>query len=200
MKRNLFLFLLLSLLVSLFTYACLVRYEQRALAGQLIRLHVVAHSDRAEDQTLKLTLRDALLPLLMELTDGCRTKSDAEARLRVALPDLESKAADTLRAYGSALPVSVQLTDEPFPRRDYETFSLPAGTYTSLRITLGAGAGRNWWCVVFPSLCLPATSEELVAAAAESGLTGEQTDLISGETVNVELKFLLLDWLQSLFS
>ena len=199
MRRKLVILVLFTALLCLCTYAGLVLREQRAIAAQVIRLHIVANSDSEADQTLKLQVRDALLPRLAELTDHCQSKTEAEAALQSALPELQALAMQVTAGHGNHERVSVTLTQEGFPRRDYDTFSLPAGQYSALRVELGSAKGHNWWCVIFPALCAPATGEELVEAAQTSGMSTEQTDLITGETVTVELKFRFLDWLRALF-
>ena len=97
------------------------------------------------------------------------------------------------------------LAEETFPRRDYDCFSLPAGTYRALRVTLGAGEGHNWWCVAFPALCLPAAEPEAAAAAfgeaaVAAGLSEGEIDLMRADTENVRFKFRILDWISFLFT
>ena len=175
-----------------------VAAEQRALAGRLIRLHVVAASDDPADQARKLRVRDALLPRITALTADCPDAQSAALRLGAALPELAETAARTL---GTGERVTARLARESFPRRDYERFSLPAGPYRALRIVLGAGEGRNWWCVAFPALCLPAAEPEAAfsEAAMAAGLSDGEIEYMSADAPNVQLKFRLLDWLAELF-
>lgn len=198
MRRRITILFLITVLSCLCTYAYLVQSEQRAIAAQLIRLHVVANSDDDADQSLKLCVRDEVLRRVTALTADCADRAEAEAVLRENLPQLRLAAERTLADGGAAQQVAVRLCTESFPRRDYDTFSLPAGDYLTLRVTLGRGEGHNWWCVAFPALCLPATTETFITAAEESGLSSEQTDLLSGGDTAVELKFRVLDWLRDL--
>lgn len=168
--------------------------EQRRLAARLIRLHVVAASDAPEDQARKLLVRDVLLPRIAELTAGCADADAAAAALERALPALRSAAAETL---GGGEAVQARLGVEAFPRRDYGSFSLPAGSYRALRIVLGAGAGHNWWCVAFPALCLPA-AEEADESARAAGFSASEQELLHADTPGVQLKFRVLDWLAEL--
>ena len=174
--------------------------QQRTLSSRLIRLHVVAASDDPADQARKLAVRDALLPQIAALTEGCADADAAAAALENGLPALRETAFATL---GTGEAVNATLTEECFPRRDYETFSLPAGSYRALRVTLGAGAGHNWWCVAFPALCLPAGTEAegecFAQSAREAGLTPEEIELVSSDSESVRFKFRLLDWLAELF-
>ena len=201
---------LATLLIGLTALALRVQFEQTRLAAQLIRLHVVASSDDPADQARKLRVRDALLPEIAALTTGCTDADAAEAALRSGLPHLRLTAFDAL---GTGESVRAGLADEVFPRRDYPTFSLPAGTYRALRIVLGAGEGHNWWCVAFPALCLPAAAEleeengpadahedDFEAAAQAVGLTEGQIALMTSDRPDVQFKFRILDWLSALFS
>ena len=193
---------LLGVAVSLLCSAFLslrLHLEQRALAAGLIRLHVVANSDSPEDQQRKLRVRDAVLPVIAALTRDCESPAQARLRLEAGLPEIRAAAEKQLAGEHRSDPVSVSLTEERFPRRDYETFSLPAGTYEALRVTLGSGGGHNWWCVAFPALCLPATTEEFTEAAAAAGMTADQVELVTEDSERVRLKFRLLDWISDLF-
>ena len=111
---------------------------------------------------------------------------------------LECAAAEMLRALGREESVSVTLQNERFPTRDYETFSLPAGVYRTLRVTIGAGEGHNWWCVVFPTLCTAASLDEFESAAASGGFTDGELRLITGADEGYVLKFKTLEWLEKL--
>ena len=163
--------------------------EQEALADKMVRLHVIARSNAEEDQRVKLLVRDAVLT---ELTPLLETAEDAVSARDTVAGALQ-RVADTAAAV-SGLPVTVTLGAEDYPTREYDGFSLPAGRYTSLRVVLGEGAGRNWWCVVFPPLCLASVSEEVTAAAAQAGLTEEQVALITGQDGGYVLKFKVMEW------
>ncbi len=174
--------------------------EDASLYGKLIRLHVLADSDSGEDQALKLKVRDALLPLTAALTENCSTREEAEAVLRRETDTLRRKAEETLRENGCAAPVTVTVSRERYPTRSYEGLRLPAGTYSSLRVMIGKAEGRNWWCVLFPPLCVkPAVSvgEELISA----GLTPDQVRILTdSENPRFVLRFKLLEIFGSLFS
>lgn len=156
--------------------------SQRELSDQLVRLHVVANSDSPEDQAEKLQLRDRALALLAPLLSGCDDRDEAV--------DIILSHREELEALGD---VAVQVGREYFPTRRYSTFSLPAGEYTSLRLTLGDGAGHNWWCVVFPPLCTEALAEGDTADAFLS-LDEESADLIAGQTGEYDLRFRVVEW------
>ena len=173
---------------------------QRELAGKLIRLHVIADSDSPEDQALKLTVRDAVLERAEALLRAAADLEEARQRLEGELPALEALAEETLARQGCRLPVRAELSWEQYPTRTYETFSLPAGRYLSLRLTIGRGAGQNWWCVVFPPLCTAAAEEDLGAAAESAGLTREEIGLITAETAGYAVRFKAVEWVEALLS
>jgi len=203
MYRKTILMAICAMLICTALYGYRVHTEQRQVADRLVRLHIVANSDTAQDQDLKLQVRDALLPEISALTARCGSRKEAEAVLQQHLPELTALAQRVLRQTGSEQTVTARLSTELFPRREYETFSLPAGSYRTLRITLGEGEGHNWWCVAFPALCTLSASQQEEALEA-ANFTRAQRDLLTGEDMTVELKFKSLElwkqlrqWLQA---
>ena len=173
----------------------LLETEQKALSGKLIRLHVVADSDSPADQTLKLQVRDRVLEEAAVLLESVSDQKMAAAILTSHTGQLARAAVTALREQGCTDPVTVTVAEEAFPTREYDTFSLPAGTYTALRVVIGSGGGQNWWCVVFPSICTEAATED---AAAVMNLSREEMDLITGNGTGYVLKFKLLELLEQL--
>lgn len=169
--------------------------QQRQLSEKLIRLHVVARSDSAHDQEVKLSVRDAVLARTREILESC---DDPRSALQSGLPEIEAAAQARLKSLGEDENVTVRLGKELFPTRDYETFSLPAGVYESLRVTIGEGAGHNWWCVVFPSICMTASMDELEQAAQTAGFTDSEIKLITEADDGFVLKFKLVELIQKL--
>ena len=159
--------------------------QQRQLAEKLVRLHVVANSDSPSDQAIKLRVRDAVLAAAEPVLGSA---DDPDQALAAELPALECAAAEMLRALGREESVSVTLQNERFPTRDYETFSLPAGVYRTLRVTIGAGEGHNWWCVVFPPLCVSATEQN----RALDAMSEPERALIT-EANGYELRFRIVE-------
>lgn len=198
MKSRIFLWLILVF----FTAFCLLSVEtkltQQALAEKTLRLHVVANSDSEEDQAQKLRVRDAVLGKVSDLTGGCADAKAAGEILRNHLDEIQASALDQLAAEGADYSVEVSLGREVFPTRYYDTFTLPAGTYPALRVSIGAAEGKNWWCVVFPSLCTAATAEMVEEYAEVGGFDSEETDLITGGEEEYRLRFKSYEWLQSL--
>lgn len=163
--------------------------DSQALHDQLLRLHVVGASDSEADQDVKLLVRDAVLRSLEEGLEDLTDPQEAYDYVQRMLPKVESAANRCLEAAGFSDTVAVSLTEEAFPTREYDTFSLPAGVYKALRVVIGEGEGKNWWCVVFPQLCM-GTEAEFVETASVAGLDRELTGTLEGD---YELRFWLLE-------
>ena len=148
------------------------------LAEKVVRLHVIANSDSDADQALKLQVRDRVLERAEALLRQCESRQDAEKLLESRLFELRRIALEEIRDNGFDYDAVVRLTEMDFPTREYDSFTLPAGKYLALRVVIGEGAGRNWWCVVFPPLCA-AASADVPASALAAGLSEEQVGLIT---------------------
>lgn len=183
--------LLLALAVTLLWGAWSL-HRQDDLQEKMIRLHVIANSDSDADQTLKLHVRDAVLCRAEDILKQSADMTEARARLRDSLPAIGDAAAQELAAQGSGYAVSVSLEDTEFPRKTYDGFALPAGEYLALRVVIGAGEGRNWWCVVYPPLCTAAACE-LEGVALEGGMTADDLSLMTGENAGYVLRFRSLE-------
>ena len=151
---------------------------QRELADRVVRLHVLANSDSQADQALKLTVRDRILEVAEPVLEDSSDREEARAALTAALPELEQAAEETIAAAGYDYSVTARLEETLFPTREYDGFALPAGEYLALRVVIGAGAGQNWWCVVFPPLCA-AASADVPTVAVAAGLSEDQVSLIT---------------------
>ncbi len=168
--------------------------QREQLNENLIRLHVVADSDSPEAQTIKLEVRDAVIATLSDAMQSIADIDEAKAYIRENLPKIEAAANAVLEKAGCGENAIATFAEEVFDTRFYDTFSLPAGVYEALRITIGDGEGKNWWCVVFPTLCVPATSEGFADVAAGAGFPDTLTAALEGEQ-GYELRFYLLDLL-----
>ncbi len=174
-----------------------VRGEQEIYDG-VIRLHVIAASDGAEDQAVKLKVRDSVLSALAEKLDGVRDRDVAKTVVADSLGLVETAARETLAAEGREDSVAVTFTREEYPEREYDDFALPAGEYDSLRVTLGGGEGKNWWCILFPSFCT-SLAEDAEEDFIGAGFTPDQYGAVkkdSGIKYRVRFKILELfaDW------
>ena len=190
--KKLFKFLVLAVIIGVFVYMGSLASDKKQLSDNILRLHVVGASNSEEDQTVKLLVRDAVLAAVEDVTEGTKDKVQAEKMLSGKLEKLEQAANRVLKEHGFSDRATVTLGKEAFPTRQYDTFALPAGVYDSLRVTIGEGAGHNWWCVVFPSLCIPAASEETKDVAAGAGFSDSLSGAITGQP-QYEVRFFLLD-------
>lgn len=177
----------------------------------VLRLHILANSDSEDDQAVKLKVRDAVLGLTGELLSDCPDRDTAAVLIEANEGLVLSRVRAVLEAEGKDYGASLVIGMEQYPERDYDGEIYPAGEYLSVRILLGAGEGKNWWCVLFPKLCLaPAVREETTApettaapdetAAVEAGLTpGEYRTAAGTEAAKLRVKFRLLELLRGLF-
>lgn len=150
-----------------------------------IRLHVLANSDTVEDQLLKLSVRDAVLAALPNTVTAAETPQQATEALRNAIPALRFAANQALLRAHSGQQANVRLEQIAFDARDYGSFALPAGRYTALRVELGEARGHNWFCVLYPALCVSGATAEYPTAAENALVFGRY-----------EVRFALLDALQ----
>jgi len=171
--------------------------EQAALADKVVRLHVLANSDTQEDQALKLAVRDAVLAAADGVVPPGAELEEAEQALTQALPAIADAGARVVGEQGYSYPVTASLEhDVWFPTKEYTDFAFPAGEYTALRVTIGEGGGRNWWCVVFPPLCLGSVTETTAETALEGGLEDREVSLITGEDEGYVVKFKAMELLE----
>ena len=184
--------ILLGLAVALLLGLFLER-EQSELADCVLRLHVLANSDSQRDQALKLKVRDGVLAEADSILPRQADRDEVERILGANLERLAAAGAAVVAAEGYDYPVSASLQETWFPTKEYGEFALPAGRYRALRIVIGEGDGQNWWCVVFPPLCLGSVSETAVQTALESGMTERQVALLTGESEGYVVKFKVLE-------
>lgn len=163
-------FLLILVLDSFSTFSA----ECADIRQSVLRLHILANSDSTEDQEIKLKVRDRILQESEDLFYSAGSLESAEEKARESLPRIEEIARDELKRLGSSDAVHAELTNMFFDTRVYEDFTMPAGYYDALRITIGEAKGHNWWCVLYPSLCVPAASENSEAALARTLTEGER--------------------------
>ncbi len=194
-----------ALLLGTLLLSLLPTHGEEVIYDSVIRLHVLANSDSEADQADKLAVRDAILPLAAEQLKGCTSREEAAERLQAITPTLTSAAEETLRARGAKnTAVAVTLSAEQYPTRGYDGFCFPAGEYLSFRVMLGDAAGQNWWCVLFPSLCLSVArggdAEQMEEAFVAVGLTPEQYRVIteSDTSPTYRARFKLLEILAGL--
>lgn len=173
---------------------------QRQLSGDVLRLHILANSDSAEDQAMKLEVRDAVLLQAPQLFEGANSIEEAKIQAAQALPQLEEICEQEMRLHGVDAEAHASLEYTYFTTRDYDGFSLPAGYYDAIRIHLGEGKGKNWWCVMYPPLCLStatAVTDSTKEICLQYDIQTEEVELMTakqeGDT-GLQVKFRLAEW------
>ena len=165
--------------------------DYEGIYRKTVRLHVLANSDSEEDQSLKLQVRDRVLAYVSPYLEDCRSKEESARILGELLPGIEETAREVLREKGAREEVTVALNEEYYPTRTYGDLSFPAGDYTSLRIFLGSGEGQNWWCVVFPPLCLNASAVSVKKEQAD--YSEKENALLEKKDSSNKVRFFFLD-------
>ena len=185
-----------GLLLSLLFQLCGFAENCEVIRSQVVRVHILAHSDSEEDQALKLKVRDAVTAAGADVLDGTETVEEARNKLEAALPSLCAVAQQCVYDNGYGYAVQGELTNMYFTTRTYDSGTFPAGYYDAVRFTIGEGKGHNWWCVMYPSLCVSAAAD---TDSLEDTFTDKQTDMIenSGQYV---VSFKVVEWLERLFS
>ena len=206
MNNRIFTRVMLSISVGILVSAALSSLIPTAgeenLYKNVIRLHVIAESDSAEDQALKLRVRDAVLDCVSQKIDEAETYDDAYSLLSGMIPEIEEAAEARAAEEGSPVSAQVIFDREEYPVRYYEDYALPAGEYMSMRVILGEGEGANWWCVLFPPLCRDAAvnSEEDEEKFYAAGFTPEEYKIIKKESpAKYKVRFRILEILSETF-
>ncbi len=161
------------------------------LYDNMLRLHVIANSDSDEDQRLKLLVRDTILREGADVFDGSADVQTAKEKLSPHFTDLEQAAERTLRKNGCRDRVRIALEKTYFDTRTYGDLTVPAGVYEAVCVRIGEASGRNWWCVMFPPLCLPAASENTDAVFSTDGRA------VLGSSPKYDVRFKIVEWVQS---
>lgn len=193
MKRFDLALLIGFLLTLLFTTFGSFAMDCEEVREHTIRLHVIANSDAPEDQALKLKVRDRIIASFEHIFDGNETIDMAESELTAKLPEIETLARDELMKNGVDYPVKASITEMYFDTKEYEHFTMPAGQYKALRIVIGEGDGHNWWCVMFPPMCVPAAMEEISGECEE---TMNKIEELNG--VVYVPKFKVVEWFEQI--
>ena len=171
--------------------------EEMEIYEKTLRLHIPANSDSKEDQEVKLKVRDAVLKLLKEPLSKCSTRDEAITVVQNMTNAISEEANKTLDAYGYDYLASVSVVREHYPEKTYGDITLPAGNYASLKIELGKADGQNWWCVLFPQVCVGSAKPS--EALADVGFTANQIRILTEqEDYEYVVKFKLIEVISSL--
>ena len=193
--------LLCALCLVIMTLSLLPIHGEEKIYDSVVRLHVIANSDTDSDQNLKLAVRDAILERYGEELSLCATREEATEKITASIDGIRATALEVIEKSGFDYSVEVSLDLEDYPTRDYESFAFPAGSYLSLRVMLGEASGKNWWCVLFPPLCLDAaTKSDPDDAFLSVGLTPEEYRIITEtDSPKYQVRFKILETIESIF-
>lgn len=169
--------------------------EQKDISNSCLRLHVIANSDSSEDQALKLKVRDAVLKGANNIFDNITTKNDANKVIQDNIENIKNVAQNEVKTQGYEYSVVCSLEKTYFPTRQYDNFTLPAGEYDALKVVIGSGKGKNWWCVMFPPLCTNGIENKDAIAYFEKNLSKDEFALITDSTQNrnIEIRFKVVE-------
>lgn len=194
--------LILSLLLFLYTITCAFSYVEAVsndISSSVFRLHVIANSDSDEDQALKYKVRDSLLNYMNNICKDCSSKEEAIIIVTEHQDEFKQVALETIKNEGYSYDVKIEIGNFEFPTKQYGDISLPAGFYDALKVEIGKAKGKNWWCVMFPSLCFVDVSSGIVPEESKEDLqnvlSDEEYAIISDNTnPDIKLKFKLLEF------
>lgn len=181
---------LLTVIISL----CSFESSCRQISSQVLRLHVIANSDSRDDQALKLRVRDRILVCCEDILKNAGKKSTAERKIADNLNELRFAAQEEIRKNGYSYPVRLELAETDFPTRTYGNVTLPAGKYNAVRVIIGSGKGKNWWCVMFPPLCLSAAKKQ----TGLSDVLNSQELALTESDPKYEVRFWFIEKLEQL--
>ena len=192
---------ILTILLFIYTSICAFSYVSAVstdISKSVFRLHVLANSNSEEDQNLKLKVRDSLLNYMNGLCSNCSTKQEAISIANEHKDDFQKIAEQTIKENGYDYTAKINIDNFYFPTKNYGDISLPAGYYDALRVEIGEAKGKNWWCVMFPSLCFIDVSSGVVDDNAKENLQDnlqkESYDIISdSKKPDIKLKFKLIE-------
>ena len=165
------------------------------IPNDVFRFHILANSDSEEDQALKLKVRDKVLEKTKILFDTANSKSDAEEFVKANLETIEKIAQNEVYKNGYNYPVKAEVVNMHFDTRYYESYTLPSGMYDALRITIGNAKGHNWWCVMYPSICISTVDEG--KDRAKDALSDDEYSVVTDD--KVEYKFFIVELFQKIF-
>ena len=194
-------FILLALCISIFAFGLISKAafdDELEIYDKTLRLHIPANSNSAEDQAVKLKVRDAVIDYLKKPLSNCTTREEAISIVQLLSTEISIVANAILKQEKKPYSAKVSVVEEYYPQKAYDGLSLPAGTYASLKIELGSATGQNWWCVLFPQVCIGTAKPE--ESLAEVGFTPNQIKILTEhEDYRYVVKFKLLEIIENVF-
>ena len=190
--------LIIYLLLSIFSYSNAVSKD---ISENIFRLHVIANSNRSEDQNLKYLVRDELINYMNSISSNISSKQEAINLIEKNKNVFYKIAKQVISDNGFNYDIDIEIGNFSFPTKTYGDISLPAGFYDALRIKIGNAAGQNWWCVMFPTLCFVDLENGVVPEDSKSNLQDnlkeEEYNLISSNNLEFKLKFKLVEFFEN---
>ena len=192
-KKDFFIALLVAIIFSIIF--SLAGFEEKCnqLRSNVLRLHIIANSDTAEDQQIKLKIRDELLKTSNGLFESAGNKKEAIKMVEKNAELLKNTAQKVLKESGKNEQINISIDKAYFNTREYENFTLPAGEYDAVRVLIGKAEGKNWWCVMFPSMCIPAAEKEHKLTEVVDNKSAE----IAENAPRYEMRFKIIEWYES---
>lgn len=187
-----------GVIICLLLSLCGFSGQCREIREKVVRLHILANSDSAEDQQLKLKVRDAVTAVAAGWLDGAEAEGEALQKVKEYLPQLEAVAQQTVYDNGYTYPVKATVCEMYFETRQYDEITMPAGIYDAVRFEIGEGKGKNWWCVIYPPMCIRSAVKEQTLSDV---LDGRQMSIVTDEGgYAVRFKIVeVFEWVTSLF-
>ena len=205
MSKKIFLVIIVVLLAFGIHFIFYSQDVAKGLEQNLIRLHVVANSDSYEDQALKMEIRDTIVKYMGERLKDSKNISESKQIVNINMDNIKSLINKEIKSYGKNYPVEINFGRYPFPTKSYGDITLPAGNYQALNVSIGKGAGSNWWCVLFPPLCFVdvthGTVPESVREELKNALSNEEYKIVTtsenDNDIPVKIKFKIVEFFQS---
>lgn len=176
--------------------------NQQGIAREIIRLHVIANSDSEEDQALKLEVKEAVLTYLRQEMQDVENVQEARRVIMQRLPEIEEAAEKKMREEGYDCGAEAELGQSYFPVKEYGDLTFPAGDYQALRVKLGNSQGRNWWCVMYPTLCFVDSTYQIVPEDSKeqlkTSLTEEEYNSLLDGGEQIQYSCRLVEWIENL--
>lgn len=194
MKKNIIISLIMGLILTVAASAIGASAQQN-IAKDVLRLHIIANSNSEADQALKLIVRDGILKKCMPLLKG-DTIEEVKSNVNLNIDEINKAAQEILAQNNSSYGVVSSIEKCRFPTKNYGSFALPAGKYDALRIVIGEGKGENWWCVMFPPLCLAGATDNEISICQKAGIDENNISLMtakSSKNTEYEIKFKLAE-------
>ena len=193
-------YLIIVLLLIIYILVYSISYANSTisnLSNNLFRLHVIANSDSEEDQNLKYAVRDNLISYMNTICKDTTSKEDAVKIANNHINDFYMIAKNTIKKNGYNYDIKISIGNYPFPTKTYGDISLPAGYYDALKVEIGEAKGRNWWCVMFPTLCFVDISNGVIPEDSkqdlQNNLSQENYNLISAGNTEYKFKFKIVE-------